>query len=259
MSYSLDPYVPGNSWLHRLDPRVKLWGVCVCVTVAFLWTHPLIYGMLLLGLHGLLWSSHITWRAIVQLWRQMAPLLLLILILQPWFSPAGHVVWTWGALELTFGGLWTATNLALRAATLAFTIATLIFTTAQAQLVQAFGRLGMPYLWGLTISLTLRFVPAIYSLYLAVREAQAARGWEPAGPWWRRLRDYVPVLVSVIIGTLRLNDQLTFALAARGLGAGTPRSTWRALSMRRVDWVIFSLLTLCLLVILWARFDVGAF
>ena len=256
MTYVLDPYSSGRSWLHRLDPRVKLWGVTVCVTVVFAWAHPLVYGVLLGSLHGLLWLGHIPWRRVRQLWQQMALLLVLIIVLQPWFSPAGRVLWALGPLRLTTGGLLAGVLLALRAATLAFTMAILLFTTEQSQLVQAFVRLGLPYTWGLTISLTLRFVPAIHSLFVAVREAQAARGWETAGAWWRRLRDYVPVLVSVIIGTLRLSDRLTLALAARGLGAGPPRTTWRDLHMQRRDWLVLFLLTLFLLGMLIVRFGV---
>ncbi len=259
MSYILDPYSPGHSWLHHIDPRVKLWGVTVCVTVVFTWAYPLVYVLLLGSLHGLLWLSHIPWRSVRQLWRQMALLLILIVILQPWFSPSGHVLWLLGPLRFTTGGLRAGMLLALRAATLAFTMALLLFTTEQYKLVQAFVRLGMPYTWGLTISLTLRFVPAIHSLFIAVREAQAARGWEIAGPWWRRLRDYVPILVSVIIGTLQLSERLTLALAARGLGAGPPRTTWRELQMRRGDWATLFLLTLLLLGVLWAYFSVTLF
>jgi len=100
-------------------------------------------------------------------------------------------------------------------------------------------RLGVPYTWGLTLSLTLRFLPALSDLFNKVREAQAARGWVAEGGLFRRARDYLPVLVAVVIGTLRMGDQLTLALAARGLGTVQRRTVWRELEMRPADrWVL---------------------
>jgi len=127
-------------------------------------------------------------------------------------------------------------QLALRALSMTFVTGGLLFTTDQRSLVQALVRLGVPYSWGLTFSLTLRFLPAIGTLFVTVREAQAARGWVAEGNFIRRTRDYLPVLVAVVIGTLRLSDQLTLALAARGLGAAPQRTVWRGLRMRAADW-----------------------
>jgi energy-coupling factor transport system permease protein len=103
-------------------------------------------------------------------------------------------------------------------------------------LVRAFVKLGLPYTWGLTISLTLRFLPAIQNLFHSVRDAQAARGWTAQGNLFKRFRDYLPILVAVLIGTLRMSDQLTLALAARGLETMRHRTTWRELHMTRPDW-----------------------
>ncbi|HNT73656.1 MAG TPA: energy-coupling factor transporter transmembrane component T [Anaerolineae bacterium] len=249
MSYELDPYVPGDSWLHRLDPRVKLWGVVVGCFTAF-WLRDLWWMLVLLGLIHLLFAwARLPWRKLRELWQQMALLVLLILLLQPLFRPEGEVLLAWGAVRLTTGGLYGGALIALRALSLAFILALLLLTTAQPSLVRALVRLGLPYTWGVGISLTLRFVPAIYALFVAVREAQAARGWQPDGHPLRRARGYLPVLVAVIIGTLRLSDQLTLALAARGFGDARPRTVWHDLRMRGSDWLGLALLSLILTVV----------
>lgn len=250
MSYVFDPYVPGDSWLHRLDPRVKLWGVAVGCVLAF-WLRDLWPMLALLGgIHLLFAAAGLPWHKLRELWRQMALLALLILILQPLFRPEGAALVTWGAVRVTAGGLYYGAVIALRMLSLAFILALLLLTTAQPALVRALVRLGLPYAWGMGISLTLRFVPAIYALFVTVREAQAARGWQPEGHPLRRARAYLPVLIAVIIGTLRLSDQITLALAARGFGDARPRTVWRDLRMRAGDWAALTLLTLSLTVIL---------
>ncbi len=232
-----DLYQPGESPLHRLDPRVKLWLIGEGIIAAFLFHSPWTEGAALLALLMLLRLNGISTTSLRWLWRQMRLLILFILILQPFFAPSGEVLWAWGPLRLTGGGLTDALYLALRVLFLAYLIAALLFTTDQRRLVLALVHLGLPYEWGLMLSLTLRFIPAIYGLFVTVREAQAARGWRAEGPLFQRWRAYLPVLVAVVIGTLRQSDRLTMALVARGLGRGGERSVWRDLRMRPTDWL----------------------
>ncbi|MBN2392994.1 MAG: energy-coupling factor transporter transmembrane protein EcfT [Anaerolineae bacterium] len=262
MSVALDFYVHRDSWLHRLDPRVKLWGMLLGFVTAFLLPNVAAQGVLLLGLHLLLLGSHIPWSVLRRLWRQMALLIVLILILQPFFAPSGDVLLAVGPLRLTVGGLLQAALFATRALVIAFFVGALLFTTDQRALVQACVRLGLPYTWGLTLSLTLRFLPAIQQLFVTVREAQAARGWVAEGNLFRRFRNYLPVLVAVIIGTLRMSDRLTLSLAARGMGApesaqdsvfAPQRTVWHDLQMRRADWLTFAGITLAFLAISYQR------
>lgn len=248
MSVVLDLYVPGRSWLHQLDPRVKLWGTCVGFVTAFVLPGLLAQIAFLALLHAILLSCAIPWRVLRGLWRQMGLLIVLILVLQTFFRPGETVILSWGVLRLTVEGLYGAGMVASRAMVLAFISGGLLFTTDQEQLIRAMVRLGIPYDWGITLSLTLRFLPAIQSLFTHVREAQAARGWTSEGSLLKRLREYLPVLVAVIIGALRLSDQLTLALAARGLGTSHARTTWHDLRMQRGDWWALGVLSLILFV-----------
>jgi energy-coupling factor transport system permease protein len=260
MSVALDFYVHRDSWLHKLDPRVKLWALLLGFATAFLLPYVVVQSVLLLGLHLLLLASRVPWAALRRLWRQMALLVVLILVLQPFFAPSGAVLVAVGPLRLTEGGLVQAALYATRVLVITFFVGALLFTTDQRAVVQACVRLGLPYTWGLTLSLMLRFLPAIQQLFVAVREAQAARGWVAEGNLFRRFRAYLPVLVAVIIGTLRMSDRLALALAARGLGAPVstpdappphngfaPRTVWRDLHMRRTDWLTFAAITLTFL------------
>lgn len=254
MTVVFDTYVPGHSLLHRLDPRVKLWMVVVGTVLTFLLPTLLHQLTFLLVVHLMLLASSIPWSALAQLWRQMAVLVILILVLQTLLRPHGAVWLTAGPLTLTAGGLYEAAQLAARALSIAFVTGALLYTTEHRALVLAFVRLGLPYTWGLTISLTLRFLPAIQGLFRSARDAQAARGWVAEGGLMKRLRDYLPVLVAVMIGTLRMSDQLTLALAARGLTATRRRTRWRDLVMHRRDWWALALVMAGFLLLLGWRF-----
>jgi energy-coupling factor transport system permease protein len=253
VSLTLDLYIPGRSWLHRLDPRVKLAAALLGLVTTFLLPSLLAQALFLAAVVMGLSLTGVPRRRLVWVARQMALPVLLILLLQPLFTPAGRELWALGPVRLTLGGYRAAAGLALRALNMAFVASGFLFTTDQRALVQALVGLGIPYTWGLTLSLTLRFLPAIGNLFEAVRDAQAARGWVPKGGLLRRVREYLPVLVAVVIRTLALSDQLTLALAARGLGATGRRTVWRAPRMRRVDWITLFLVALAFALLLLLR------
>ncbi len=254
MSLIFDLYVPGRSWLHRLDPRVKLGATLLGVITTFLLPGPLSEVLFLLGVILILRDAGVTWEKLRWLWLQMRVVVLFILLLQPFFTPVGPVWLTLGPLQLTQGGVTRALHLAFRVLNMSFVTGGLLFTTEQRALVRAFVRLGLPYTWGLTLSLTLRFLPALNDLFTTVREAQASRGWIAQGNPIQRARDYLPVLVAVVIGTLRMGDQLTLALAARGLGASRRRTTWHDLRMRPVDWIFLGGMVVTFALFLMLRF-----
>ena len=240
MTVIFDTYIPGASFLHRLDPRAKLWATLLSLVLIFLLPNLLCQALFILAIHIILLAVDIPTGVLGRLWRQMAVLLLLILVLQPFFSPSGRLLVALGPVRLTSEGILRAMELALRIAGMVFVTFALLYTTPQPSLVRAFVKLGLPYTWGLTISLALRFLPAIQDLFHTVRDAQAARGWVAQGSLLRRFRDYIPVLVAVLISTLRMSDQLTLALAARGLESTHPRSSWRELQMTGKDWAFLA-------------------
>lgn len=259
MSQPLDLYLPRDSWLHRLDPRTKLWAVLLAGVAGLMFRQiGALVGLLLLA-HLALLSAKIPADRIRWLWTRLAPLLVMILILQPLFAPGpGPDLLRLGPLRLTVDGLLEGVSFALRAAALAFVAAVLLLTTEPTQLVQGLVKLGLPYPWGLTVGLAIRYLPTTYGLFVTVSEAQQARGWIVGqGNLFQRARSYLPILVATIIGALRLSDNLGLALAARGLGYPTQRTTLHELHFSGTDWLAVVLATLVFTGLLALRYGLG--
>jgi energy-coupling factor transport system permease protein len=134
----------GDSWLHRLDPRVKLWGVVVSCFMAFWWHTLWLMLFFLGGLHLLFALARIPWRKLREWWQQMALLALLILILQPLFRPSGEVLLTWGILRLTTGGCMTAPSSHCGCSPWPLSLALLLSRRRSPTSVRAFVRLDSP-------------------------------------------------------------------------------------------------------------------
>jgi len=245
-----DLFVPRSSWLHLLDPRTKLLLTLVGLTVCLLFEQLAVLGCVLIAFHLLLLTAGVPWERLRWLWGRMLPLTFMILLLQPFFSSAeGGVLWQVGPLRWTVEGVLMAAVFALRVNGMAFVVAALLFSTEPTLLVRGLVKLGLPYEWGLTVSLAIRYLPTTYGLYQSIYQAQQARGWDPGrGNFLRRARNYLPMLVAVMIAALRMADNLGMALAARGFGAerSVRRTMLRDIYYRPVDWLMTAALVLLL-------------
>jgi energy-coupling factor transport system permease protein len=254
-----DLYVAAESWLHRMDPRVKVLAVLLLSAAGLAFRHVVLLAGLLLAAHAALLTARIPARRLRWLWSRLLPLLIMILVLQPILAPGpGPDLLRAGPLRWTADGLLGALSFALRAAALAFVTAVLLLTTDSARLVQGLVRLGLPYEWGLTIALAFRYLPETYGLYVAVMEAQQARGWVVGeGHLLRRARSYLPVFVATIIASLRKADGLGLALAARGLGYTRSRTVLHDIRLRTADWTALLLILALFAGLMVVRFALG--
>jgi energy-coupling factor transport system permease protein len=259
MSHGFELYLPRDTWLHRLDPRTKLLLVLLGGAVGLMYKQVAVLAGLLLLSHLALLSARIPLDRVRWLWSRLVPLLVMILILQPFFAPGpGPDLLRLGPLRLTLAGLLDGVTFALRAAALAFVAALLLLTTDPMGLVHGLVNMGLPYPWGLTVGLAVRYLPTTYGLFVTISEAQQARGWlVDEGGSIRRARSYVPILVATVIGALRLADRLGLALAARGLGYPAQRTTLYDLRFTLRDWLVAGSSTALFVGLLVLRYGVG--
>jgi energy-coupling factor transport system permease protein len=235
-------YVETDSWLQRLDPRAKLAFVVLSAVGLFSLNSAMAMAVALAAVHLLLLSAKVPLERLGWVWGRLWLLNALIVILWPLFAWGGApVLAALGPVQVTVPGLIQGLTVALRLDALAFVGLVLLLTTGQAELVRGLVKLGLPFEWGLTLALGLRYGPTVYELYETVLRAQQARGWTPEGRnLIDRWRAYGPVLVATIIGTLRMADQLAIALAARGLGAGHQRTSFKEVHFHTADWVVLA-------------------
>ncbi|MBA2520843.1 MAG: energy-coupling factor transporter transmembrane protein EcfT [Chloroflexia bacterium] len=243
MSVAFAVYEPGQSWLHRLDPRVKLLGVGLGMVAAILANSLWPLAVSLVTAHALILSAGVPVRRIGHLWRAIVPFLILILILWPVFDRAGtRVVLDFGWFRLTVEAINRGLVAACRLATISFLVAVWLRTTSEQQLIQSFVRLGLPYRWGVALAIGLRSIPLLAGVYTGVAEAQQARGLRLDGPVHHRLRAQIPILVATLVTVIRMAEQTARALDARGFGGPARPTTLHRLRFRPADWVALALL-----------------
>jgi energy-coupling factor transport system permease protein len=239
VSAAFDVYVPGHTWLHRADARVKFVFAMLFAGLMLLWISlPLLVLMLALT-HVAIRILGFRWRQIGSIWVALAPFMLLIAALWPLFDRTGAAVLIeWGIVRITGEGVLTGIGTGLRVAAISFVFLVWLGSTDQRAMVRAFVRLGLPYRVGMALTIGLRFISTFAGVFATVSDAQQSRGLVLAGRGFKRLRKLLPILVAALVTSLRMSEQLAWTLEARGFGARRERTTLRDLRMTRLDWIL---------------------
>ncbi len=259
MILAFDLYLPRASALHRLDPRAKLL-LLLAGTVLLLTFQNLFICLGWVLLNQVLFAvARVPLAKTLNTWLLMLPVTALVVVTWPLIYQEGSTTWvSWGALRLTPLAVAHGLALALRLNALAQMYFLLLFTTDQMALVRGLVALGVPFDWGLTLSIALRYIPAFLGTFQMIAEAQQARGLQiNRGPWLQRLRTHLPMLVAMIITALRTMDNLSRALEARAFGATPRRTMLKTITFTRRDAVILLAGSLAALGLLYARLALG--
>jgi len=255
MSLAFDLYLPRPSWLHRLDPRVKI--ILLLAGTVVLLTQQNLFLCLAWVLANQLWflSARTPLSKLRGVWLLMLPVSALVAVTWPLvYQEGGAVLAEFWRVKITSLSVAHGLALALRLNALAQIYFLLLFTTDQMTLVRGLVRLGLPFEWGLTLAIALRYIPAFFGAFQMIAEAQQARGLRlNQGGWLKRLRAYLPILVAMIIIALRTMDNLARALEARALGAVAQRTSLKTLAFARRDWMTLILGGLAAIILLYAR------
>jgi energy-coupling factor transport system permease protein len=259
MSLAFDLYLPRPSRLHQLDPRVKL--ALLLGATALLLTFqnlPVCLVWVLLN-QGLFMVARVPRARVWGIWQLMLPVSALVLLTWPLVYQEGGSPWLqWGIIKITPLAVAHGLALALRLNALAQLYFLLLFTTDQMTLVRGLVALGVPFDWGLTLAIALRYVPAFFGTFQMIADAQQSRGLElNRGNWVRRLRAYLPILVAMIITALRAMDHLSRALEARAFGAQPHRTTFKTLTFTWRDGLVLLAGGLVIASLFYLRFAWG--
>ena len=241
--YKLGNYVPGDSPVHGLDPRVKILSV-VALSLALVAAGP--GGALLVtGLLTALIPLSAAKPALLREALKPVRFFLLLLVLLHMFGgdgapippfPVWKVTVTWEGLA---AGLTVAWRFGLMVAAAAF----LTMTTSPSEMVAALQKLlrplaafGVPTRDLATMfSLSLRFVPTLLSEIDRMKEARLARGARlSSGTLSDRLKTLFSLVIPVTLNSFKRAEELSVAMEARAYGAA-PATSARELSMGRAD------------------------
>lgn len=241
---TLGQYFPGDSFLHRLDPRMKLIITLALIVLVFfvkgLIGYALLYGLII----GCAAFSRISPKFLIKGMKPILFIIALTFVLNALFA-SGDTVWlSWGFLTITREGVTNAVFMALRLVFLMICTQLMTLTTSPIALTDALERLMKPlkkigfpaHELAMMMSIALRFIPTLLEETDKIMKAQSARGADfETGNLLRRAKALVPLLVPLFVSAFRRADELALAMEARCYHGGRNRTRMKQLHMSRLD------------------------
>ena len=245
---TLGQYFPGNSIIHRLDPRTKLIMLVVYIVALFMAKSWISYGVMLAFLVFTVKISTIPPKSIV---RGMKPLVLILVftgVLNLFFTTDGKVLVDIGFITVTTGGLQRAVFMVARILMLISGTFLLTYTTSPIALTDGLEALLNPlkvikvpvHELSMMMCIALRFIPTLIEETDKIMCAQKARGADfESGSIIDRAKALIPILVPLFISAFRRADELATAMECRCYQGGEGRTKMKMLRYHRNDMGAF--------------------
>lgn len=243
-------YIPGESFVHRLDPRSKLIFVFAFILVVFLANNIVTYALLLAFTLLVILMSRIRLYFLINGLKPIIILLVFTFFIHILFTREGDIILDLGFLKVYEEGLRQGIFISVRFLVLVFMTSILTLTTSPISitdgievLLNPLKKIKLPvHELALMMSIALRFIPTLMDETDKIMKAQMARGSDlSAGPLKERIKAVVPLLVPLFVSAFKRAEDLATAMEVRGYRGGEGRTRYRQLKW---DWRD----TLCLVV-----------
>ncbi|NQP55262.1 energy-coupling factor transporter transmembrane protein EcfT [Streptococcus suis] len=240
----LGRYIPGNSMIHRLDPRSKLLAMFAFLLLIF-WANNLITNVLIIAfVFAMVLLSQIRLSFFINGLKPMIGIILFTTFFQVFFTPGASVLWEFWIFKVSIEGLQQALIIFIRFVLIIFFSTLLTLTTTPLSLADGIEsglaplkRLKVPvHEIGLMLSMSLRFVPTLMDDTTRIMNAQRARGVNfNEGNLIQKVNSVIPILIPLFASSFKRADALATAMEARGYQGGEGRTKYRVLEWKLPD------------------------
>lgn len=244
---TLGQYLPGNSIIHKLDPRTKL-----ILTVLFMMALFLLNSIyaLLTALVFVLVCFKLANISFKYAFKGIKPILYIIIfttILNIFFT-SGTVIFTWSFISITKEGITSAILVALRVFTLISSASIMTYTTTPIMLTDSIEKLFNPlkkikvpvHEMAMMMTISLRFIPTLIDETDKIMKAQASRGADiGTGNIIERAKSFIPILVPLFVSSFKRADDLAIAMESRCYKGGEGRTSMRVLQFKKRDYITY--------------------
>jgi energy-coupling factor transport system permease protein len=233
--------------IHNLDPRVKFIYVCAVFVAAILFSEILpLFALFLMSIPFVLLAGvQREWLRSLRGAAFLAAFIFLVNIASSFFT-SGYV--------LTAVAVETAAAMTLRFVVLVESFSVFFLTTSPDHLGLALEQSRVPYEFAFAFTTAVRFVPVLAEEAQTIMDAQKARGLElEKGGFLKRIRNYVPVLIPLIVSAIRRSLELAEAMESRAWGATKKRTNLYALKLHRGDFALLVINVAVLAVAIYVR------
>ena len=250
---TIGQYFPGNSVVHRMDPRMKLLLAIAYIVMLFCVGNEAGFAVPVLFLCAAIGVSRIPFLTVLRGVKPILPLIIFTAVLNIFFV-AGTPLLKIGFVTITVDGIVVAAKMVVRIVFLIMGTSLLTYTTSPIALTDAIERLLRPlnrihfpvHEMAMMMTIALRFIPTLIEETDKIMSAQKARGADlESGGVMQRARALVPVLIPLFVSAFRRAEELALAMECRCYHGGEGRTRMRQLHYSRLDGVAAACMAAC--------------
>lgn len=243
-------YYPSNSFVHSLDIRTKALGFLVVTVAAFLFLSPIINFTIALVVFLILLSIDTPLSRIKKILKPLVPIFIIMLLITGFTYPAEKFQLNMNrqvifyllpddSIPFSSGGLFYGITLTLRIFIMVLASTVITSSTPIEDIIQLMQKFKMPYQIAFVIATGIRFIPTMQKKSEMIQEAQKARGAEFGNKGIiGNIKSYIPVLIPLIVDSLRMSENLAIAMLNRGFGAMKNTTNLHEIKMAKRDYAI---------------------
>lgn len=247
-------YYPGQSVIHRMDPRVKIIATFIYIVSLFVVNNLIGYLLAAVFLISCIALSKVPIKFMVKGMKAIVVLLLFAVVFNVFLTP-GEILWSWWKLKITKEGLTTAAQMAVRLVFLVLGSSIMTLTTTPNNLTDGLESVLKPlkifkvpvHEIAMMMSIALRFIPILMEETDKIMKAQLARGANfEKGNVFQRAKNMIPILIPLFISAFRRANDLSMAMEARCYRGGSGRTKMKPLHYLSSDIVAYIIVLLYL-------------
>ena len=266
---TIGQHFPGNSIVHRCDPRLKLVVTIAYIVVLFMAANPLGIALSIALLALLYGVAKIPYKLILKSLKPIVPIILFTSVMNLFFiTGSGTPLFHWWIFTIYIEGVRYAVLISIRVVALIAGTSLLTYTTSPVTLTDAIENLLRPlsklhlpvHELAMIMTIALRFIPLLIDETQKIMNAQKARGAKlDTGKFTERIKALVPILIPLFISAFRRADELAMAMECRCYRGGEGRTRLKALKFTGTDLLCAAVSALLLGLILSTRWLVPGF
>lgn len=243
---TLGQYFPGNSAIHRLDPRTKLLGMIAYIVIVFLVTKTPVFIIPALFAAICIYLARVPFSYVMRSLKPIRFLLVFMFIVNLFMVRTGKTVIAFWIINITDEAIKQSVYITLRLVLLLVGTSLMTLTTTPIALTDGLELLLMPlskihfpaHELAMMMTIALRFIPTLIEEADKIMKAQMARGADfESGNLIKRAKNMIPILVPLFVSAFRRADELAMAMESRCYHGGEGRTRMNVLKFGRGDGV----------------------
>jgi energy-coupling factor transport system permease protein len=259
---TIGQFFPGKSFIHKMDPRMKIILMFGLIVFVFMASNAISMGMVLLSTVLILLITRVPFKLYFKGLKAIWMIIILTSLLNMFYIK-GTVIFEWRFISITWEGVRQSIFITLRIVCMILISSVLTYTSSPTALTDAIERLLSPFkLIGLKVhelammmTIALRFIPTLIEEVEKIMNAQKARGADmDSGRLTERIRAMIPIFIPLFVSSIRRAVELAAAMECRCYTGGKGRTRMKVLRYKFRDFFAFTLIAALCAGVIWINF-----